>query len=138
MRDITVDRPVDQSHFECNVCPWKSHLKRKMLHFNLTQYTEITHSVSPRFKHKSTIGEADGIEARCTCGYAASVVPRAVPRETIDPAGTCAALPTRRYRQGRGPAWPPLLPGGAMTRFFDHCVIDRSISLLTDLRFQLL
>lgn len=54
MRDITVDRPVDQSHFECNVCPWKSHLKRKMLHFNLTQYTEITHSVSPRFKHKST------------------------------------------------------------------------------------
>jgi len=30
------------------------HLKRKMLHFNLTQYTEITHSVSPRFKHKST------------------------------------------------------------------------------------
>lgn len=63
MRDITVDRPVDQSHFECNVCPWKSHLKRKMLHFNLTQYTEITHSVSPRFKHKSTPSQQFGVHA---------------------------------------------------------------------------
>lgn len=47
MRDITVDRPVDQSHFECNVCPWKSHLKRKVLHFNLTQHIETTNGVSP-------------------------------------------------------------------------------------------
>jgi aspartyl-tRNA(Asn)/glutamyl-tRNA(Gln) amidotransferase subunit A len=30
-------------------------LKRKVLHFNLTQDIEITHSVSPSFKHKSTV-----------------------------------------------------------------------------------
>lgn len=36
---------------------------------------------APRLLHGFVgIGEADGIEARCTCGYAASVVPRAVPR----------------------------------------------------------
>ncbi|MGB3387074.1 MAG: glycine cleavage T C-terminal barrel domain-containing protein [Pseudaminobacter sp.] len=56
MRDTTVDRPVDQSHFECNKCPLDSLLKRKVLHFSLTQTIEITQCVSPSFKRKSTLG----------------------------------------------------------------------------------
>ena len=33
----------------------ESHLERKVLHFNLKQAIEITHCVSPSFKHKLTI-----------------------------------------------------------------------------------
>ena len=38
MLDTTVDRPVDQSHFECNKCLPESHLKRK-------RYTSISHKL---------------------------------------------------------------------------------------------
>ncbi len=56
MLDTTVDRPVDQSHFECNECSLESHLNRKALRFSLTQSIENNQCTSPSFKHKSTKG----------------------------------------------------------------------------------
>ncbi len=64
MRDTTVDRPVDQSHFECKKCPLESHFKRKVLHFSLTQAIEITQCVSPSFKRKSTEAKTAADEER--------------------------------------------------------------------------
>ena len=61
MRDITVDRPVDQSHFECNKCSPESHSKRKALHFSLMQPIELTDCASPSFKHKSTVETTIGL-----------------------------------------------------------------------------
>lgn len=49
-----VDRPVDQSHLECNKISLASHLKCNALHFSLTQIIENTQCASLGFKPKST------------------------------------------------------------------------------------
>jgi hypothetical protein len=49
-----VDRPVDQSHLECNKISLVSHLKCNALHFSLMQIIENTQCASLGFKHKST------------------------------------------------------------------------------------
>ena len=54
--DIMVDRPVDQSHLECNKISLASHLKCNALHFSLTQIIENTQCASLGFKPKSTAG----------------------------------------------------------------------------------
>ena len=54
--DIVVDRPVDQSHLECNKISLASHLKCNALHFSLTQIVENPQCASLGFKHKSTEG----------------------------------------------------------------------------------
>lgn len=57
--DTTVDRPVDQSHLECNKISLVSHLKCNALHFSLTQIIENTQCASLGFKHKSTSGTSN-------------------------------------------------------------------------------
>lgn len=64
-------------------------MKRKVLHFNLTQAIEITHCVSPSFKHKSTTGIEEAVPGnwgRVLQAYQTiiSKLPRTAPRQLIE------------------------------------------------------
>ena len=95
--DIMVDRPVDQSHLECNKISLASHLKCNALHFSLTQIIENTQCASLGFKPKSTVQAAIAL---------AAIYQRS---DQINSAGGYLRSLTDKAREGKFSTWPMIM-----------------------------
>jgi len=54
VENASVDRPVDQSHFDCQIFLQQSQMKCRSRHFSLGHLIEIIERASPASKGKST------------------------------------------------------------------------------------